>query len=111
MNAYLNWLVTEEGGRFTDPRLIDTDCWVAIKRFAYTHAIIIGEIGETSGYLDRWCYRTYSDAKTALDAWDGIGEPSGWHRHPSSGRRVSDDPKTFDDRGRLVPVGEMYHRA
>jgi len=27
------------------------------------------------------------DAQRALAGWDGTGEPSGWHRHPSSGRR------------------------
>jgi hypothetical protein len=58
---------------------------VAIVPFMFTHAIVT-ELHEY-GYVDRWCYSTYDHAKNALDAWDGTGEPQGWHRHPSSGRR------------------------
>lgn len=39
------------------------------------------------GYEDRYCYSTFSGARAALDAWDGTGDPVGWHRHPASGRR------------------------
>lgn len=46
------------------------------------------------GYGDRWCYHTYEAAKAAYDAWDGTGEPTGWHRHPKSGRR-------FDENGKM----------
>ncbi|MFG7180689.1 hypothetical protein ACGYQ5_14270 [Burkholderia pseudomallei] len=56
-----------------------------IMRLMYTHAIIADLT--TMYYGDRWCYHTYADAKAALTAWDGEGEPSGWHRHPDSGRR------------------------
>jgi hypothetical protein len=34
-----------------------------------------------------WCYPDYASALAALDAWDGEGEPLGWHRHPDTGRR------------------------
>jgi hypothetical protein len=106
--AFIDWLTTEG---FADVRMISDEVWAAVKPFAYTHAIIIGEIGDYSGYLDRWCYKTYDRAKAALAAWNGRGEPTGWHRHPRSGRRVSDDANTIDDQGRRVPVGEMYHYA
>lgn len=36
---------------------------------------------------DAWCYEEPSAALAAMHAWDGEGEPDGWHRHPSSGRR------------------------
>lgn len=39
------------------------------------------------GYADRYCYMTKEGAIRALDEWDGIGDPVGWHRHPLSGRR------------------------
>lgn len=42
------------------------------------------------GYENRWCYKTVQAAKDALDAWDGTGEPEGWHRHPTTGRRRED---------------------
>jgi hypothetical protein len=61
--------------------------FVCIYRYMYTHAILSGL--ERSTYDGRWCYKDYDAAKTALDAWDGKEgtEPSGWHRHPGSGRR------------------------
>lgn len=63
--------------------------WVAIRPLMFTYAIISG-IDELS-HEGRWCYRDYASAKRALDAWDGTGEPVGWHRHPASGRRVRED--------------------
>jgi hypothetical protein len=35
-----------------------------------------------------WCYSNFSRAYLALQAWDGTGEPQGWHRHLPSGRRA-----------------------
>lgn len=58
----------------------------AIMPLAFT-AAIVADLCEW-GYGDRWCYKTYDAAKAALDAWDGTGEPKGWHRHPATGRRV-----------------------
>jgi len=72
---------------YTDIRMLDIKRYAAIFRFAFTHAIIVGQIGDQCGYEDRWCYSTYDQAKAALDAWNGYGEPDGWHRHPISGRR------------------------
>jgi hypothetical protein len=45
------------------------------------------------GYGDRWCYETFDKALNALIDWqkrDGEGEPTGWHRHPDTGRRRPD---------------------
>lgn len=39
------------------------------------------------GYEDRYCYPTYESALHAMNAWDGTGDPVGWHRHPKTGRR------------------------
>lgn len=67
---------------------------VWIYRMIYTHSICIGLIDEPC-YQDRWCYHTWNDARAALAAWDPLTqrEPSGWHRHPRSGRRRPDgDP-------------------
>ena len=33
-------------------------------------------------------------AVVALALWDGTGEPEGWMRHPTSGRRRPDGDKT-----------------
>jgi hypothetical protein len=65
--------------------------WAGLHKFMFTSAIIVGRMGDHIGYDDRWCYHTDEDAQKALDAWDGVGEPDGWHRHPGTGRRRQDD--------------------
>lgn len=64
----------------------------ALMPLMYTFAII--SECNMYGYGNRWCYHNYADAKAAFDAWDGKDgtEPTGWHRHPATGRRV--DEKT-----------------
>ena len=50
---------------------------------------IIADLNEY-GHGDRWCYETFDKALAALLEWTergGEGEPEGWHRHPSTGRR------------------------
>lgn len=61
--------------------------YAALRDYIYTCAIITGQIGDRFGFDNRWCYRDSTSAGKALEAWDGTGEPQGWHRHPGSGRR------------------------
>jgi hypothetical protein len=82
---YLTWLKDDEG--YKDIKLLSPTKWAAINQFMFTHAIIVGTVGNRTEYDDRWCYHDYKSAKAALDAWDGTGEPQGWHRHPPTGRR------------------------
>lgn len=59
-----------------------------VQRLAFTVAIL-ANLTEC-GYGDRWCYETHEKAIRALAEWasrDGAGEPNGWHRHPTTGRR------------------------
>lgn len=64
------------------------DRFVAVVPFMFTSAIIVGHKDDDMGYEDRWCFETFALACAAFDAWDGVtGEPDGWHRHPTSGRR------------------------
>jgi len=66
--------------------------YAAILPLIYTFAIIKGYYG-LAVYEDRWCYSDLTKALRAYDAWNGQGEPDGWHRHPTSGRRRADgDP-------------------
>ena len=78
-----------QGYKLVMPR--GDDMWVAIYPFIFTVAIITGTVDEQrTGYSDRWCYNSMNEAIDALGRWalTGFdGEPSGWHRHPSSGRR------------------------
>lgn len=82
---YLTWLVRECGYR--DVRSLGNGRFAAISPLMFTHAIIVGKIGDRYAYDDRWCYHDHASALAALNAWDGTGEPEGWHRHPASGRR------------------------
>lgn len=59
---------------------------VAVVHMIYTWRLTVGP-ADAYGYDDGWCYPTEEDAIVALVLWDGMGEPTGWHRHPRSGRR------------------------
>lgn len=60
---------------------------IAVLPLLYTAAVIIGRPHTVDHYDDRWCYDDVADAVAAATAWDGTGEPTGWHRHPDTGRR------------------------
>jgi prolipoprotein diacylglyceryltransferase len=85
--AFMHWL-TEQG--YLEPRPINETHYAALFPFMFTHAIITGRIGEKMFYDDRWCYSSLNAAKKALEDWNGVGEPEGWHRHPTTGRRRSE---------------------
>ncbi|WP_423396044.1 hypothetical protein [Burkholderia sp. LMG 21824] len=70
---------------YTDYRVFTNGRDALVSRLLFTYAILSDMT--VHGYGDRWCYSSYADAKASLDAWDGEGEPTGWHRHPDSGRR------------------------
>lgn len=84
--------------------------WAAVAPLIATHAIVTGQMGDEHGYDNRWCYASLVDAMMALHVWDGSGEPTGWHRHPGSGRRIARTVGEIDNDGRIVPVGEEYVR-
>lgn len=94
--AFLQWLRDDCG--YLSPRPLPNDRYAVILPLMFTHAIIAGRIGDRSGYDDRWCYENRAAAEVALAAWDGTGEPAGWHRHPASGRRhyVRDGVEVFE---------------
>lgn len=76
---------------YLDVRVLDEHRYAAIMPFMFTHAIIVGRLGNLNTYDDRWCYHGYQVAKAALDTWDGRGEPENWHRHSATGRRKTDE--------------------
>lgn len=79
-------------GLYSDIKQFPNGNWVCINRYIFTWAIIY-DLNDW-GFEDRWCYSSYDKAKAALDAWDGEGAPTGWHRHPASGRR-------YDEQGNM----------
>jgi hypothetical protein len=111
--AFLQWLIDE--CRLRDPKLIKGGrrprC-AAISPKLATFAIVTVYIGDYLSIEDNYCYHGYAKAKAALDAWDGEGEPTGWHRHLPSGRRVSESPDEYDGDGHKVgAVGVIYRRG
>ncbi len=48
--------------------------------FAHTAAMMftVGvQVSAENFVITRWCYSTYIEAKRALDAWSGVGDPPG----------------------------------
>jgi hypothetical protein len=108
--GFVGWLVEECG--YTDVReLPGGRRYAAIMPLGFTHAIITGRIGDMIGIDDRWCYHDKQSAKAALDAWDGTGEPMGWHRHPASGRRVAQEDGEYDGLGAQHSKGDLLVRG
>jgi hypothetical protein len=64
--------------------------YVALYPLMFTTAIIVGRLHDRIGYDRRWCYEDSRSALAAAQDWIAAGaegEPTGWHREPSSGRR------------------------
>jgi hypothetical protein len=107
--VFLQWLIDECG--YLSPKPLPGGRYAAIYPKAYTHAIVTARIGDHYGIDTSWCYSARAEAKAALDAWDGSGEPTGWIRHPDSGRRVSQSADEYnEDGGQVGAVGVMYVR-
>jgi hypothetical protein len=73
---------------------------VGVIPFMFTSAVIIGRLTVQSWYIDRWCYHDVPAAIAAARAWAGeypATEPTGWHRHPTSGRRVAEDGTPYTE--------------
>ena len=84
INEYFTFL-KEQG--YLLPEVIPGGRYKAIFPFLFTHAIILGRLGDREGYEDRWCYKGLGEALQGFYAWDGTGEPDGWIRHPATSRR------------------------
>lgn len=64
---------------FADGRL------AGVKRLMYHWTLQVGI--DQWGYADSYCYQTLQAAVIGLTAWEGEGDPVGWHRNPKTGRR------------------------
>jgi hypothetical protein len=94
-DEFFAWLITDRdsvvaghGGGCVEYKIIENGLlYAAIKPLMFHWTMIVGQVGDFLGYEDRWCYGDRERAETALRAWSGVGEPTGWHRHPKTGRR------------------------
>lgn len=83
-------------------RRLDDGRWLCVQPLLFDRAqlAITVDPGATVGvalaradfgsYADTWDYATREAATFAMCHWDGAGEPTGWIRHPRSGRRLRD---------------------
>lgn len=92
--VWLDAMCAENG--YLAPTPMGDGKWCALYRFVFTVAILKGSMFDDCGYEDRWCYDGFYKAAVGLAGWIARGfeeEPTGWHRHPDSGRRRPDgDP-------------------
>jgi hypothetical protein len=70
--------------------------YLVLHRLMFHWTMIRGTMFDDWGYEDRWCYADLKKASAGLVDWWSRGfegEPTGWHRHPDTGRRRPDgDP-------------------
>lgn len=71
---------------------------VWIMPMIFNHRVGIGSTTPNSMLDDAWCYDDFTQALQALNRWDPDidWEPSGWKRHPMSGRRRPDGNKHLE---------------
>lgn len=89
---FLTWLM---GEGYLEPKPIGNGRWAAARQMMFTAAVMTGRMRDYTSVEDRWCYMDMAKALKALAEWDGSGEPKGWHRHPMSGRRVSETGEEY----------------
>ena len=56
--------------------------------------MLVGLIGDRMTYATHYCYENQQKAEAGLRAWNGEGDPEGWHRHAETGRRRLDGDPT-----------------
>lgn len=83
---YTDNQLTEMG--FESVRLMPDGDLVGVGRMTFNNGRLFAGI-QDSGYADCWCFDSYEKAWQAMWNWDlaTMNEPTGWKRHPYSGRR------------------------
>lgn len=93
VDEFWGWLEDPKGGACLVHKDLGNGVYAGVKPLLFHWTLLTGIIGNTSSYEDRYCYQTLVGAIDAMVAWNGNGDPVGWHRHPRSGRRRPDgDP-------------------
>lgn len=96
MSSRINNLIIESGAFLsgvTESMVKDLGdgSYVMAKPLMFHWTLLRGDFSDHHGYFDRWCFATKELAMQALAEFPespaGSYEPSGWHRHPMTGRR------------------------
>lgn len=91
---YFAWMLDPAGGAATAAKDIGDGLCVSSHPLLFHWTVRVSEIGNRDTYLDRWCFATRELAETAVRNWVYGIEPTGWHRHPATGRRRPDGDPT-----------------
>jgi hypothetical protein len=74
-------------------RILPDGTSLGVWRMMFTFRLTVARDGCEWGYDTSYCYHTDEAAISAMNEWDGTGDPEGWHRNPETGRRRPDgDP-------------------
>lgn len=93
IEAYLaaSGIRDESGFRPELIRDLQDGTYVMARPLLFHWMLIRGDFDNLIGYFDRWCYSSEAAVLRALaefpEAPAAEYEPSGWHRHPATGRR------------------------
>lgn len=60
---------------YSDLKKLPCGALAGLLQFNFTHGLLVGL--DTEGYERRYCFEHESDARKALEAWNGLGHPSG----------------------------------
>lgn len=68
-------------------RVLPTGRILEAWRFLFNTRVTVSE-PEMDGFAheDAWCYARPEQAIEIVNTWDGEGEPTGWIKHPTTGR-------------------------
>lgn len=88
---YCARLAEENGYRTVLPK--SSTEYLIITPLLFHWTVMRGLYACPEGVEERWCYANEGLARAAVEKWRAEGwqgEPLGWHRHPSTGRRRPD---------------------
>lgn len=68
-------MVSEYLNEYMPTRRLPTGEWVGVRRMLYTVGLFVGL--DEVGYRTRFCYPDLLSARSALEEWDGTGDPPG----------------------------------
>jgi hypothetical protein len=68
-------------------RMLPDGRWIGVHRLLYHWTLHVDICPVTGNYEDRYCYHDIASCHDQMLTWDGTGDPTGWVRHPTSGRR------------------------
>lgn len=91
---FFNAELTENGALAEGCFLSGLGWWIFPQVF--TTRIAVGDPDNPYFLDDVWCYHEPEQAYEAIRAWNGAGEPEGWHRHPRTGRRRPGGDKNME---------------